>query len=72
MQVEEEEQAASEYMVTGETSTAAKKNKMEETNFCPHGTGLGDQTARFTNVKENIILKVQSEFMNGSDFARKS
>ena len=43
------------------------QNKREELEFYPHGTGPDLQTATFTKVKEHIILKIQSELLNGSD-----
>ena len=43
------------------------QNKTQELKFYPHGTGPDWQTATFTKVKENIILKTQSEFVNGSN-----
>ena len=33
----------------------------------PHGNGTDLQTASFNNVKEHLILNIQSEFLNGSD-----
>ena len=32
-----------------------------------HRTGLYLQTTRFTKLKEHSVLKIQSEFLNGSD-----
>ena len=34
-----------------------------------HGTVLNLQTATFTKVKEHILLKIQSEFVNGNYIA---
>ena len=42
---------------------------MQELKFYPHGTGPDQQTATFTKMKENLILKIQSEFVNGIDIA---
>ena len=44
-------------------------NKRQELNFYPHGTGTDRHTATFTKMMENPILKIQSEFLNGSDIA---
>ena len=38
-------------------------------NFYPHVNGLYKQTATFNKVKENLVLNIQSEFVNGSDIA---
>ena len=35
--------------------------------FYPHGNGTDRYTAKFTEVKEHIILRIQSEFLNGID-----
>ena len=43
------------------------QNNRQELTFYPHGTGMDIQMAEFTIVKDNPILKIQSEFVNGSD-----
>ena len=37
--------------------------------FYPRGTGLDRQTEKFTKVKQYLILKIKSEFVNGSDIS---
>ena len=45
------------------------RNKRQELQFYPHGAAPDRQMATFTKVKERLILKIQSEFVNGSDIA---
>ena len=35
----------------------------------PRGTGQDKHTAMFTTVKEHLIIKIQSEFLNGIDIS---
>ena len=44
-------------------------NKRQELKFYLHGTGPDWQTAAFTKLKEHLILKIQSEIVNGSDIS---
>ena len=44
-------------------------NKRQELKFYPNGTGPDQQMSVFTKVKEHLILKIQSEFLNGSYIA---
>ena len=45
------------------------KNKRQELKIYLIESGPDQQTATFTKVEENIILKIQSEFLNGSDIS---
>ena len=45
------------------------QNNIQELKFYPHGTGPNQQMATFTKVKENLIIKIQIEFLNGIDIA---
>ena len=45
------------------------QNKRQYLKCYPHGTGLDCQREKFTKVKEHLILKIQSEFLNGSDIS---
>ena len=48
-------------------NSSNNQNKRHELKFYPHGTVLDRQIATFTKVKEQSILRIQSEFVNGSD-----
>ena len=43
------------------------RNKRQELEKYPHINGPDVQTAMFNKVKEHLILKIQIEFVNGSD-----
>ena len=43
------------------------QNKIQELKIYPHETGPDQQTETFTKMKERNILKIQNEFVNGSD-----
>ena len=45
------------------------RSKRQGLKSYPHGYGPDRQTVEFTKVKKHIILKIQSEFVNGSDIS---
>ena len=50
-------------------NSSNNQNKRQDLKFYPHRTGTYLQKPTFTKVKEHLILKIQSEFLNGSDIS---
>ena len=48
-------------------NSSNNRNKRQELKFYLHGTILDRYTEIFTKVKEHLILKIQSKFVNGND-----